>query len=45
MGKPILELPYMGLRMVDSAYNLNKEMATFEPGSSRWISELRCVEL
>ena len=45
LGKPIWELPYIDVKTVDSAYNLYVEMMTFQPGSSRWISELKCVEL
>ena len=44
-ARPIVELPYIGLRMAGSAYNLYVEIMTFQPGSSRWISELQSVEL
>ncbi len=40
-AKPIVELPYIGLRMDDSAYILYVEMVTSQPGSCRWISELQ----
>ena len=44
-ARPIVELPYILLRIEDSAYNSYMEMATFQPGSSRWTSELQGVAL
>ena len=44
-AKPIVELPYIGLRMCDFSYILHVEMVTSQPGSPSWISELQSVEL
>ena len=39
-----MEIPDVGLWRVDFTYNLYVRMVTFQPGSSRWISELQSVE-
>ena len=45
LATPDVELLVSALKPDDLAYDLYVEMVTFQPGSSKWISELQSVEL
>ena len=44
-ARPIVELLRASLRMAPFAYKPYVEMVPFQPGGSRWLSELQSVEL
>ena len=45
LATPDVELLVSVLKPDDVAYNLYVGMVTSQPGNSKWISELQCVEL